>query len=245
MFPVVLDMKVKRKEIYVGLVLSVLIALPAVYFSIRNEKHYSASLLSADSRTSVDEMWGLSGYSQEAQQHFKMISETIEGELKRGTFEGVVNRLEILTEEEDGYVKSLLMTYQEQVWSGLMICKVPPTNVKSFTFGARAIIEANGTVIYIKISIEDINATQQSQEDTYSAINLNLKETKPENGAIIGVSLGPVLSILTTSFMWIGQGLIIGIPLCFASLGIVVLINRGILPLWKNTLKKTKRPLQA
>jgi hypothetical protein len=238
-------MKIKRKEIYVGIVLSVLIALPAVYFNMKSEKPYATSLLLTDSQTDVKEMWGLSGYGQETQQHFKMISETIEGELKRGTFEDVVNRLEILTEEEYGYVKSLLMTYQEQVWSGLMICKVPPTNVKSFTFGARAIIEANGTVIYIRISIEDINATQQSQEDTYSTINLNLKETKPENGAVIGVSLGPVLSVLTTSFMWIGQGLIIGIPLCFASLGIVVLVNRGIIPLWKNTLKKTKRPLQA
>jgi hypothetical protein len=134
------------------------------------------------------------------------------------------------------------MTYQDQVWSGLMICKVPPTNVTFFTFGARAIIEANGTVTYINISVEDINATQQSQENTYSTINLNLKEIKPENGAGIAVSLAPVLSILTTSLWWIAQGLIIGIPLCFASLGIVILVNRGIIPLWKNMLKKTKQP---
>jgi len=240
MFLLVFNMKIKRKEIYFGIILSILIALSAVYFNTRNEEHYSPDLLSTDLR----ETWGLSTYSQETQ-HFKLISETIEGELKRGTFEDVVSRLEILTEEKYGYVKSLLMTYQDQVWSGLMICKLPPTNVTSFTFGARAIIEANGTVTYINISVEDINVTQQSQENTYSTINLNLKEIKPENGAGIGASLAPVVSILTTSFLWIAQGLIIGIPLCFASLGIVILVNRGIIPLWKNTLKKTKQPYQT
>jgi hypothetical protein len=245
MFLLVLNTKIKRKEICFGIILSIFIALSAVYSNVRNEKPHSPSLLSTDSQTDLEEMMRLSSYGQETQQHLKLISETIEGELKRGTFEDVVSRLEILTEEKYGYVKSLLMTYQDQVWSGLMICKVPPTNVTSFTFGSRAIIEANGTVTYINISIEDINATQQSQENTYSTINLNLKEIKPENGAGIGVPLAPVLSILTTSFMWIAQGLIIGIPLCFASLGIVILVNRGIIPLWKNTLKKTKQPLQA
>jgi hypothetical protein len=237
-------MKIKRKEICFGIILSVLIALSAVYFNMRNEEPYSPGLLSTDLQTDLRETWGLNTYSQETQ-HSKLISETIEGELNKGAFEDVVNRLEILTEEKYGYVKSLRMIYQEQVWSGLMICKVPPTNVTSFTFGARAIIEANGTVTYINISIEDINATQQSQENAYSTINLNLKEIKPENGAGIGVSLAPVLSVLTTSFWWIAQGLIIGIPLCFASLGIVILVNRGIVPLWKNTLKKAKQPCQT
>jgi hypothetical protein len=237
-------MKIRRKEICFGIILSILITLSAVYFNMRNKEPYSPGLLSTDLQTDSRETWGLNTYSQETQ-YFKLISETIEGELKRGTFEDVVNRLEILTEEKYGYVKSLRMIYQEQVWSGLMICKVPPTNVTSFTFGARAIIEANGTVTYINISIEDINATQQSQENTYATINLNLKEIKPENGAGIGVSLAPVLSVLTTSFLWIAQGLIIGIPLCFASLGIVILVNRGIVPLWKNTLKKAKQPCQT
>jgi hypothetical protein len=166
------------------------------------------------------------------------------GELKRGTFENTVDKLEILTEEKDGYVKSLRMTYQDQVWSGFIVCMVPPTYVTSFTFNARAIIEANGTVTYIAISVEQTEATQQGQ-DTYSTINLSLQEIKPENGTDIGVMLAPVLPILTTSFSWIAQGLIIGIPLCFASLGIVILVNRGIIPLWKNTLKKTKQPYKA
>jgi hypothetical protein len=249
MFLFVLNMKIKRKEICVGIILSISIALSAVYLNmrneqLRNEEYYSLMLKSNDSQEALKATWGLGTYSQEAQR-LKLISETIQGELKRGTFENVINSLEILTDENYGYVKSLSMTYQDQAWSGLMICKVPPTNVTSFTFGARALIAANGTVTYISISVEDINATQQSQENTYATINLALKEIKPENMAGIGASLGPVFSVLTTSFLWIAQGLIIGIPLCFASLGIVILVNRGIIPLWKNTLKKTKQPYQA
>jgi hypothetical protein len=174
-----------------------------------------------------------------------VITETIQGELNKGAFEDTISKLEILTEEKEGYVKSLRMTYTEQAWSGQMICKVPPPNVTSFTFHVRAIIEANGTVTYINISIEDVNASQPNQENDYSTINLNLKEIKPENGGGIEIPLASVLSILATSFLWIAQGLIIGIPLCFASLGIVILVNRGIIPLWKNTLKKPERPRQA
>jgi len=227
-------MKVKRKEIYLGIVLTVLIAFLALYANTRSEETYMARIQLASSNT----------LSQENQQLSKIITETIVGELKRGTFENVVNRLEILTEEKEGYVKTLSMTYQDQVWTGLMICKLPPTNVKSFAFGARAIIEANGTVTYININIEEVDTSQQSGEE-YSTINLNLKEIKPENGVDIGVLLAPVLSVLTTSFSWIAQGLIIGVPLCFASLGIIILVNRGIVPLWKNTLKKTKQPTKV
>jgi len=237
-------MKIKRKEIYIGIMLSVFIALSAVYFDMRKEEPYSTGLLSTDSQIDSMQTWGSNAYSQEAQRA-KLITETIEGELNRGTFENVISRLEILTEEKDGYVKSLRMIYQDKAWSGLMICKVPPTNVPSFVFGARAMIDANGTVTYINISIDDINATQQSQQDSYATINLSLKEIKPDTGPEIGASLTPVLSVLTMCFSWIAQGLIIGIPLSFASLGIVILVNRGIIPIWKNTLKKTKQPYQA
>jgi len=228
-------MKIKRKEVCLAIALSLLVAFSAFYFNTRNEGHYSEGLVWTD-------LWALKGTSSlgPETQRSKLVSETIEGELNRGTFEDTINGLEILTEEKNGYVKSLRMTYQDRAWSGLMICKVPPTNVTSFTFGARAIIEANGTVTYINISIEEVDTQQQTPENLYATINLNLREIKPENGAGIGVSLAPVLSILATSFSWIAQGLIIGIPLCFASLGIVIFVNRGIVPLWKNTLKKLK-----
>ncbi len=232
-------MKIKRKEIFFGVILTVLVVFSAIYANTRSEETYIVRIQSIDSWTMSES----NAFAQETE-HSKIITETIVGELKRGTFENVVDRLEILTEEEYGYVKTLRMTYQDQVWTGLMICKLPPTNVKSFTFGARAIIEANGTVTYININIEEIDVSQQSGEG-YSTINLNLKEIKPENGVDIGVLLAPVLSVLTTSFSWIAQGLIIGVPLCFASLGIVILVNRGIVPFWKNTLKKTKQSYKS
>jgi len=153
--------------------------------------------------------------------------------MNKGTFEDAINKLEILTEEKDGYVKSLRMIYAEETWSGRMICMLPPINETSFTFSARTIIEANGTVTYINISIEDINASQEGQETTYATISLNLKEVKPANEAGIVVSLTSILPILTTSLLWTAQGLIIGIPLCFVSLGIVVLVERGLIPFGK------------
>jgi hypothetical protein len=121
-----------------------------------------------------------------------------------------------------------------------MLCKVPPANVTSFTFGARAIIDSNGTVTYINISVEAVNATDLAQEEEFSSINLNLKEKKPSDAGV-GASLGPVTQILSTSMFWIAQGLIFGLPLCFVSLGIVLLFNRGIIPLWKNLLKTSKQ----
>ena len=227
--------KIKRKEILAAVILSIAIAFSVVYVGTKKGMQY------AENTSSLKSLWGLSGSTMldNTQQSYKLISETIEGELERGAFEYVVNKLEILTEEMDGYVKSLRMTYQEEAWTGFMICKVPPSNVTSFTFSARAIIDENGTVTYINISIEHVEEPQEGQE-AYSTISFNLREVKPSEGIAIGASLTPVLSILTTSLWWIFQGLVIGVPLCFASLGIVILVSRGIIPLWKNTLKKPK-----
>ena len=230
---------IKKKEASLAVLLSVVVIILAVYSNVKTaEENYS-------SRTPVTDETYPQNYgtlsSKDSQQHSKVISETIEGELEKGTFEQVIGDFEALTDYMEGYVKSLHMTYQDRIWSGIMICKMPPTNVTSFTFNARAIIEANGTVTYINISIEDRDASQQNQESTYSTINLYLKETEPQNrkNQIIA-SIASGLPILTTTLVWITEGLIIGIPLSFASLGIVILFNRGIIPLWKNTLKRPK-----
>jgi len=232
-------MWIKKKEICLAAMLSILMIVFAVYSNVKNAEEYYQfeNFLAGETRS---ESYG-SPSSTEGQQYFKVISETIKGELNRGAFEGVISELEILTEEMEGYVKSLHMTYADRVWSGTMICKVPPKNVTSFTFNARAIIEANGTVTYINVSVENVNASQQNQEDTYSTINLYLTEIKPENGKTeILSSIMSTLPVLTTSLVWIAEGLIIGVPLCFASLGVIILVNRGIVPLWKNMLKKPK-----
>jgi len=230
---------IKKKEASLAVLLSVVVIILAVYSNVKTaEENYSGRTIVTD-ETYPQNYGSLS--TEGSQQHSKVISETIEGELEKGTFEQVIGDLEALTDYMEGYVKSLHMTYRDRIWSGIMICKMPPTNVTSFTFNARAIIEANGTVTYINISIEDRDASQQNQESTYSTINLYLKEIEPQNrkNQIIA-SIASGLPILTTTLVWITEGLIIGIPLSFASLGIVILFNRGIIPLWKNTLKRPK-----
>jgi len=233
-------MWIKKKEICLAAMLSILMIIFVVYSNVKNAEEYcypAENFLAEEMRS---KSYGSSS-STESQQYSKVISETIKGKLNRGAFEGVISELEILTEEMEGYVKSLYMTYEDRVWSGTMISKVPPTNVTSFTFSARSIIDSNGTVTYISISVENVNALQQNQEDTYSTINLYLTEIKPENGKNEFLSsIMSALQVLTTSLVWIAEGLIIGVPLCFASLGIVMLVNRGIVPLWKNMLKKPK-----
>lgn len=230
-----MKMNIKRKEILAAVILGILIILPVFYIKMQNESQYTRNtLLLLNSKESAQH----SASVTETQP--KLISETIEGEIERGAFELVVNKLEVLTEEMEGYVKSLQMTYQNQAWSGFMICKVPSSNVTSFTFGARAIIDDNGTVTYINISVEYLEESQQGQENASSTINFNLIEDKPESKVELGASLGPILSILETSLWWIAQGVIIGLPLCLASLGIILLVSRGLVPLWKNVLKKPK-----
>jgi len=234
--------KIKRKEILAAVILSLVIALSVIYVTTKTDRdrYGTVGILNLKSLSRSSEFTTPGEAPPQQEQGYKIISETIQGELEKGTFEHVVNRLEILTEEMQGYVKSLRMTYKEEAWTGYMLCKVPSSTVTSFTFAARAIIDENGTVTYITISAEYAERSQERQEEMYSTIHFNLQETKLENGISIGASLTPVLSILTTGLWWMAQGLIIAVPLCFASLGIVVIVNRGIIPLWKNMLKKPK-----
>lgn len=228
-------MWVKRKEVFAAIALGTVVALLVFYSGLANEKNrFGFSPLAETDNIQSN------NFSQDSQR-YQLITETIEGELDKGAFEDTVSKLVTLTEEKYGYVKYLRMTYADEAWSGQMICRVPPSNVTSFTFAARAIIDANGTVTYINISIEEVNASQEQQEATFSTINFNLKENKPQTGAGISLPLEPVTRILSTSLLWIAQGLAVGVPLCFASLGVVLFVGRGIIPLWKNALKVSRQ----
>jgi len=232
-------MRIRKKEISLAVGLCLVIADLAVYVNMKNAERYYYPMGNSTART-LSESWGLSS-SPGSQQYSKVYLETIEGELEEGAFETVVSKLELLTENMGGYVKSLYMTYRDEVWSGTMVSKVPTENVTDFTFAARTIIDANGTVTYINISVESVNASQLGEEAKYSAINFNLREVQPKSGDnIVIAAIAPILPILITSLVWITEGLIIGLPLCLISLGIVVFVNRGIIPLWKNLLKNPK-----
>ncbi|MEM2691430.1 MAG: hypothetical protein QXS01_04950 [Candidatus Bathyarchaeia archaeon] len=226
-------MWIKKKEIVTAVVLGAAVVMLVYYSSMMGgpcEPFYGERSLSE---------WALAKTSGSTQRS-QVITETIEGELEKGSFENVVSSLQALTEHKGGYVKSLRMTYFDGSWSGQLICKVPTENVTSFTFKVRETIDANGSVTYINISIEEIEQTQQPQETVYSTIYINLKEKKPQNGNGVPASLVPVIDILSKGLLLIAQGVMVGVPICFASLGVVLLVNRGILPVWKNLLKKTK-----
>ena len=230
-------MWIKKKEVFAAIILGAVVVLIIFYPSMMGESSepfYRGGSLSE---------WTLALKNSDSTlfQRSQVITETIEGELEKGAFENVVGSLQALTEHKGGYVKSLRMTYVDGSWSGQLICKLPPENVTSFTFKVREIIEANGTVTYINISIEEIEQTQlQPQELVYSIIYINLKEKKPQNRNGIPASLAPVIDILSKSLLLIAHGVMIGLPICFASLGVILLVNRGLLPIWKNLFKNRK-----
>lgn len=232
-------MRIKKKELFAAVSLGFIIVFLVYLFNMTNQKQYAPYY--GDLSTLSERDFDVKGYSsQETQQRYQVITETIEGELERGAFEAVVNHLVILAESNGGYVKSLRMTYVDGFWSGQMTCKLPPENVMNFTFKAREIIDENGTVTYINISIEEIESQQQTQEPTYSTIYVNLKEKKPQSENGIAASMTPVVEILSRGLLLIAQGVVIGLPICFASLGVVLLVSRGLLPIWKSLLKKPK-----
>ena len=230
-------MWIRKKEIFAAIILGAVVVLIICYPSMMggsNEPFYRGGSLSE---------WALASKNSDSTlfQRSQVITETIEGELEKGAFENVVSGLQALTEHKGGYVKSLRMTHVDGSWSGQLICKLPPENVTSFAFKVREIIEANGTVTYINISIEEIEQTQQQPQDlVYSTIYINLKEKKPQNGNGIPASLVPVIEILSKGLLLIAQGVMIGLPICFASLGVILLVSRGLLPIWKILFKKPK-----
>jgi len=234
-------MWVKRKEILAAVVLGFALVLVVYFSSIMNETAYR----SFHGESSLLSEWGLStkslgSYAQGSQQRYQVITETIEGELEGGAFESVVDSIVVLVNHKGGYVKSTRMTYVDCAWSGQLICKLPPENVTTFAFRVREIIDANGTVTYINISVEEVEAPQPPQEANYSTIYINLKEKKPQSGSEIPAPMVPIIDVLSKGLLLIAQGVMVGVPVCLTSLGVVLLVNRGLLPLWRKLLKKPK-----
>jgi len=224
-------MKITKREMGLAMVLAVFVAGLAAYANSLNVNR-EAALLS-----------GLEGlpfqaYTDGADQRVKLISETIEGELVKGKFEGVITQLEDLAEEKGGFVYSLYMTYRDELWRGEMVSKIPQENTSSFVFKTREIIDANGTVISITTSITDVTEND-NQEAPYATINIALIETSGREPPQPIAQVMSVVPWLVTGLVWIAEGLIIGVPLCFVFLGVVLLVNRGIIPVWKKQLKKS------
>lgn len=227
------NVKIRKREMGLAIVLAVFVATLAVYVNIRGKETTFGTLSEQGLKFLGDTLSG-----NNADQHVKVRRDTIEGELKKGKFETVATQLGTLTEENDGFISSQYMTYRDGLWTGEMVSKVPLNNTRAFVFATRAIIDANGKVIYITTSITKVTGEYDGEEAAYATITTRLKETA---GAETPGPIAQILSIvpwLVTGLVWIAEGLIVGVPLCFASLGVVLLVDRGILPIWKKQLRK-------
>lgn len=227
--------KVSKKKIGLAVLLAVFVTTLAAY---SNSPHLKQSFI-PESRLTESEL--LSAYSlsgAKIDQQAWQVWETIEGELRQGTFETVVSQLEALTEAKCGYIYSEDLFFRDNLWSGEVVSKIPQENTSSFVFGTKALIETNGTVISITTTVRNVISPDTTDEVFYSTIKITLKET---TGAEPPEAITQILSVipwLVTSLVWIAEGLIVGVPLCFVSLGVIMLVDRGILPVWKKQLKK-------
>ena len=232
------DVKITKKEMGSALVLAVLVATLAAYMNVyvgERSGHYGAML--PESRDSLKGLYGLSGGADE---RVKEMKETIQAELEKGTFKSVVTQLEALTEEKKGFVYSEYLTYGNGLWSGEMVSKIPQKNMTSFVFETESIISANGTVIAITVSIKDITEKYTEKEVAYATVTIALNEAAGAKPPEPFVQVWSVVPLLVTGLVWIAEGLIMGVPLCFVSLGVVLLVKRGIIPVWERQLKRSK-----
>jgi hypothetical protein len=129
------------------------------------------------------------------------------------------------------------MAYDNELWSGTLKCKLPTDNVTWFTFEVRRLINAHGKVTHILIDVNEVEVNQtQTPEIPLSDISIYLQEYV-EGASPFMNQLGAVVPLLTTGLLWIAEGLIVAVPLCFACLGVVLIVSRGILPVWKRQFR--------
>jgi len=203
-------------------------------------------------------LWGDSSVPREnfgtteeksADQRIKDIRQWINAELTKGKFKEVVRGIEALTEEQGGYVYSEDLTYADEVWNGELVSRIPQDNATDFIFNVEEIITRNGKVISVTTSIRDITGTiGTSEQKPHATIRVTLAEISGK--IIIGL---PIIEgaapFLNTFFTWVAAGVIIGLPAYFTVLGIVLLIDRALLPiankLFKRGLNKNKEALPS
>jgi hypothetical protein len=167
----------------------------------------------------------------------QVITEDVQGELKAGSFEVVIKSLRNLTYYYDGKMPYLTMLYENGLWHGSTNCKIPTENVTTFTFDVRQLISTYGKVKRISISVTEVETNQTGQNgQSISTVTIGLAEAKEGDSPIIN-QIGIVVPWLGTGLAWIAEGLIIMVPLSFVCLGIIVLVDKGIIPLWKKQFR--------
>jgi len=186
---------------------------------------------------------------ESADQRIKDIRQWINAELTKGKFKEVVKGIEALTEEQGGYIYSEDLTYADEMWNGELVSRIPQDNATDFIFNVEELITENGKVISITTSIRDITGTiETSEEKPHATIRVTLAEISGK--IIIGLPIiEGITPFLSTFFTWVATGVIIGLPAYFTVLGIVLLIDRVLLPitnkLFKRGLNKNKEALPS
>lgn len=229
-------MKITKIEIGVAVALAVTIVVLSIFSNVtpqRNNLNYLGQ--------PKNSLASLSGLTQSSQERVQIMDADIQGKLKNGTFETVIPAIEASTREKGGFIVTEDLIFKDGLWSGTIVSKLPPANASAFTIAVRQKIDENGRVVLIQISIRELTPSQNATDDEYySTIETFLSEEFEEGKETPSpvIQLMSVLPILIIGLVWVAEGLIVGVPLCFASLGVVMLIKRVIIPLWKKELSK-------
>ncbi len=232
-----LGVKLAKKEVGVAVALGLTIAIFSVFYNMALQRDDSFGFgLQSRSRESGSALWSAS-----SQERVRIMDADIQGKLEAGTFEAVVPFVEALTREKGGFIVTESMVFKDGLWRGEIVSKLPPTNASSFTMETRQKIDENGRVVTIEIEIREFTLSPNTTDvEQYSTIKTFLSEEFEEGKDTPEpvVQLMSVFPIVVTGLVWVAEGLIVGVPLCFASLGVVMLIKRVIIPLWKRELSK-------
>jgi len=220
-----------KLELVLAILMTVTIALLVVYGSLRKDQDNRTALYVTDAKS-----FGWSPIQGTSTQ--QIITENIQGELRKGEFETAVEGLKNITVDYGGRIPNLHMTYDNELWSGTLKCKLPTDSVTWFTFEVRKLVNDHGKVTHVLIDVNEVEVNQtETPETPLSDISIYLQEYVEGSSPFVD-QLGAVVPLLTTGLLWIAEALIVGVPLCFACLGVVLIVNRGILPVWKKQFRK-------
>lgn len=232
-------MKPKRKELAAALIVCVVLVGASIYVNMpkTSPEYYGA----------LQPLEGLKGAfaPQSLPQtetglddaRIRDIRHWIKGELVKGEFEEVLLAIEEKTDEYGGYVYSEDMTFTNDLWIGEVVSRIPQNKSTVFVFQVRRVISENGKVVSITTSIRDITGTVgASEQKPHATIRVTLAEIsdKPANGIPI---IAGILPYLSTFFTWVVSGVVIGLPAYFTLLGVVLLIDRALIPVANKLFK--------
>ena len=129
------------------------------------------------------------------------------------------------------------MTFTDDVWTGEVVSRIPQNKSTVFVFQVRQVISENGKVVSITTSIRDITGTVgTSEQKPHATIRVTLAEVSDK--PIIGIPIvAGIIPYLRTFFTWVVSGVIIGLPAYFTLLGVVLLIDRALIPVANKLFK--------